>query len=338
MIPDSLHSCLITMKPPAQRPVQSVVAITGASGFVGAACARTLLGRSAIELRALSRNEAFCNTKLDASFVTIRGDLASAPALDEFLRPGCSVVNFAYDGSASAERNLAAATALAEGCIRNQVRRVVHCSTAVVVGRTHRAVIDERVECRPQTAYERTKLAIEDVFRHAARGNFELAILRPTAVFGPGGRNLMKLADDLARGPRFLNLLRSFANGYRRLNLVAVENVVAAAVHLLDANEVDGQTFIVSDDDDPLNNFHDVERNLLRVFALRDHSIEAALPAPVLELALRLKGRSLTNPQTRFCVEKLAATGFKKPVKFASALNAFAAWYKHTHTVPARPH
>lgn len=320
---------------PQAQPDKPVVALTGASGFVGAAVVRALLKRTPLELRALSRSDAFCTENAASEVTAIHGDLHSADALDRFLRPGCSVLNFAYDGKASAQDNLAAAFALAEGCVRNHVRRVIHCSTAVVVGKSNRARIDESTNCDPQTPYERTKLAIEEIFREKARGNYQLVILRPTAVFGPGGRNLIKMANDLVQGPRIVNRLRSFANGSRRMNLVAVENVAAAAIHLLEAAEVDGETFIISDDEHAQNNFRDVEECLLRALDLPQYSVHAKLPADMLGLVLRLRGRSLTNPDTRFSVDKLAATGFAKPTTFDRALAAFGAWYKRTRKVPA---
>ena len=308
-----------------------IVALTGASGFLGSMAARTLIKCPHTQVRLLSRNQPTDNLSDDA--VWIRGDAGSTETLDELLQPGCNVINFAYDDTASVERNIAAASALAESCIRNRVRRIIHCSTAVVVGQTRRLLIDEMTECRPQNPYERTKLAVEEVLRTRARGHYELVVIRPTAVFGPGGRNLIKLANDLTCGSSVLNQLRAFANGNRRLNLVAVQNVVAAAIYLLDANGVDNETFIVSDDDHASNNFADVERCLRRELGLTGRSVAAKLPATALELLLRFRGRSLTNPQTRFSNQKLINTGFIRPVEFESALIGFASWYKHHHAL-----
>jgi hypothetical protein len=44
-----------------------------------------------------------------------------------------------------------------------------------------------------QQEYEKNKLKIEQVFLDISLGKFEMTILRPTAVFGDGGKNLVKL-------------------------------------------------------------------------------------------------------------------------------------------------
>ena len=295
-----------------------------------------LARRKGLETRALIRNAAIPHDGDGGYYVTVRGNVADPAVLAALLRPGCCVANFVYDAAAPMQESLAAANALAEGCIKHGVRRMLHCSTATVVGVTRVARIDETTACHPGTAYEKTKIAVENLLLEKARGRFELVILRPTAVFGAGGRNLLKLARDLAHGPRLTNYLRSCANGARRLNLVAAENVVAAAVFLLEADAVDQEIFIISDDENPLNNFRDVESCLMHRLAIPAYPARCALPQAVLSLLLRMRGRSLTNPETLFSCDKLRQLGFIKPVNFDAALAAFASWYAATLKPPGR--
>jgi len=291
-----------------------------------------LARRADIEIRALTRHAAIPPFDCVGNFVPIRGNLAEPSTLAELLRPGCSVANFAFDAAASREENLATAEALANGCITHRVKRVLHCSTAIVVGATSNKRVDELTECRSRSDYEKTKLAIESLLRKKARGRFELVILRPTAVFGPGGRNLLKMANDLTHGSRLLNQLRSFANGRRQLNLVAAENVAAAAIYLLGANAIDQEVFIISDDEAPANNYHDVERVFIDALAMPANPIGYKLPQSALSLLLRMRGRSLVYPDTRFSCDKLKRHGFEKPVKFDVALTEFISWYKLSRT------
>ena len=79
-----------------------------------------------------------------------------------------------------------AARALADACAKARILRLVHVSTAVVVGDSASSVIDEKTPCDPATAYELAKFQVERLLMEKARDAFELVILRPTAVFGPG--------------------------------------------------------------------------------------------------------------------------------------------------------
>jgi nucleoside-diphosphate-sugar epimerase len=150
-------------------------------------------------------------------------------------------------------------------------------------------------------------------------------IVRPTAVFGPGGKNLLKLARETAEDSTALCYLRACVQGFRRMNLVSVEAVCAALAHvaiLPESREYD--VFIVSDDDAPTNNYHDVERVLRRAFARRDYPWPVLAVPPMVESGLRRLAGSSTNTQRRFVGEKLAATGFRKPVTFDVALQRYA--------------
>lgn len=304
------------------------IAITGASGFVG--------GRL---VRALVRHGPPPYVTDDRRLTIVRGDMVDPSVLTQLLRPGCTVANFAYDGASSADSNLAAGRALADASANCGVTRIVHCSTAVVVGNTPATRIDETTACNPTTDYEKTKLAIENLLRDKARGKFEFTALRPTAVFGPGGRNLLKMAHDLITNSRVTNYLRSCLNDDRRLHLVDVDNVVAAVEFLLTTQRpLDGETFIVADDDAPENNYRAVEQFLMHALAISDYRTPRVVaPASFLSLLLRLRGRSLRARDTVFVADKLSSLGFIKPVAFAAGIARFADWYKYTHAIEAGP-
>ena len=315
-----------------------VVAITGASGFVGGRLVQWLAARPECTVHALIRRGQAPRVAEGARIEVVRGDIVDPAVLAQLLTPGCDVLNFAYDAQASAHANLTSAAALAEACAKHRVRRVLHCSTAVVAGRARAKRIDESTACEPTTEYEKTKLALEDLLREKARGRFALAILRPTGVFGAGGRNLVKLAHDLAHGPRLVNYLRSCVNGRRRMHLVDVGNVIAAAAFLLATDaRIDQEVFIIADDDAAQNNFRDVENCLMRALGVREYvAPRPAAPAGVLSLLLRLRGRSQSDPTAVFSSEKLRGLGFSKPVEFTSGLASFAAWYNGTRAAGAR--
>lgn len=305
-----------------------VVALTGASGYIGSRIARVLLDQPALEVRGLYRRGEPPFRGSTKRFVAVRGDARDPAVLQDLLRPGCAVINCVYDWHATPAENIAAVESLAEACLQHRISRMVHCSTAVVVGRTTSARVEETTPGRVRTAYEKTRLAIEDVLTAGARRGFELAVVRPTAVFGPGGQNLQKLARNLKHGSRLANYVSSCVNDRRRMNLVAVENVVAAIVFALKAAcRSNPEVFIVSDDEVEDNNYRAVELELMREFGIPDYPIpRMALPPAALSLLLRVSGKSLINPETTFACDKLLRYGFSKPAAFDACLSTFAGW------------
>jgi nucleoside-diphosphate-sugar epimerase len=79
-------------------------------------------------------------------------------------------------------------------------RRVVHCSTVGVHGDVEHPPADEDSPLRPGDVYQRTKLEGERVARQASNDTgVELVIVRPTGIYGPGDRRLLKLFRGIAR-------------------------------------------------------------------------------------------------------------------------------------------
>lgn len=310
----------------------NVVAITGGSGFIGSRFVPELVRLGAYRVKVLSRSSAlpFQSKVCSAGVELVQGDLREPASLQGFLEPGCTVVNFVYLWDAGERVNLEVTQNLLAACTSANVRRLIHCSTAAVVGRVPDDLITEDTPCRPITDYGTTKLKIESIVREAARGRFDVGIVRPTAVFGPGGEPLKKLAADLTRGNRLLNYLKSCLFGARRMNLVHVANVVAAIVFLIDrAEALGGEVFIVSDDHHPDNNFASVERFLMAELRVPDYRLpRLRLPLGVLNLLLSCMGRNNPNPRAEYRSSKLDALGFRPPVTFDAALAEYAQWYR----------
>ena len=246
-----------------------VISITGASGFIGQHLLADLENRADRQIRVLVHKNRKPFSKGIGNQVLIEGDVAKLETLEGFLEPGGILVNLAYSNVSSKSENMAIVDSLVEAGMKAGIKRLVHCSTAVVAGRIPDTTVNEAASCRPVTEYELTKLAIEKALHEKSAGKFELAILRPTAVFGPGGRNLLKLARDLTVGNRTVNYLKSCFQGRRKMNLVCVENVIAALVFLINPDKpLHQEIFIVSDDESPINNYRDIEMRLMQRFGM----------------------------------------------------------------------
>ena len=305
-----------------------VISIIGASGFIGKHLVAHLAGREDVEIRVLvhRKNPGMADKP---GIVFIEGDLLKPETLVPLFEPGCSVINLAYLATRSPQENIDAMVNLAGACATRGVKRLIHCSTAVVAGNAPREIIDETIPCRPASAYQQTKLAAETILLERALGRFELSILRPTAVFGPEGQNLVKLADELSTGNRLKSFAMTCLFGRRSMNLVCVENVVAALEFLLDAgSKIDREVFIVSDDDAPGNNYLDIEKGLMKNLGIKPFPLpRIPLPMWLLAALLRLAKKPQANPVVKYSDLKLARFGFAKPMKLEAGIDSFSAWY-----------
>lgn len=311
----------------------SELAVCGGSGFIGRHLLQALENDRTGQVRVLVHQHDPGKSLTAPNIITASGDLMKPGSLGALITAGCTVVNLAYMSARSRDDNLAAVANLAKACRIGKARRLVHVSTATVVGAAADDVITEATPPDPRIDYESTKLHIERRLTEEARNAFELVILRPTAVFGSGGKNLITLAAALLSGVALMNYARSCLHGRRKMNLVYVDNVVAAIrfatnVHLTSPAEI----FIVSDDDDALNNYRDVESILRRSLGCDDYVVPPLpLRRALLGTVLKLRGRSNANPSRVYSSARLTSAGFKKPTSLAAGLALFADWYRRAH-------
>jgi nucleoside-diphosphate-sugar epimerase len=86
------------------------------------------------------------------------------------------------------------------------VRRIVHCSTVGVHGDVERPPANEDAPLRPGDIYQETKLEGERAARQSSgETGVEVVIARPTGIYGPGDRRLLKLFRGVVRR-RFVTL------------------------------------------------------------------------------------------------------------------------------------
>lgn len=300
--------------------------VFGASGFLGRHLVEDVR-KSGGGLRAVTRQPTSVTSAAGVEW--IRADLTDPTSLERALRSDDTVLNLAYMPSAGMADNLAALDNLINACSKRGVKRLIHCSTAMVAGSTRVHTIDEATECRPLTPYERCKLALEQRVLTQAGSRMEVVILRPTAIIGPGGANLVSLAVSLLSGSPLLSYVRRSVFGNRPMHLVPVSTVVSAILHVARLpSQIDGETFYVAADDDPDNRFASVERILRSSLELPPFRARAIpVPTDFLSLALRLRGRSDVDPSRIYLWNKLRHTGFLPKETLADAIDDFGTWF-----------
>jgi nucleoside-diphosphate-sugar epimerase len=181
------------------------VLVTGATGFTGGHLARALARTQPV--RALVRNASDAAGLAADGIEVVRGDLRDPGSLDEAVRGTTVVYNIAaiYRSAgvpADTYRaiNSTAAGQLVDAAARARVRRVVHCSTVGVHGDVDHPPAGEEAPLKPGDIYQVTKLEGERLAREAAaRSGIELTIARPSGIYGPGDRRLLKLFRNVMR-------------------------------------------------------------------------------------------------------------------------------------------
>jgi nucleoside-diphosphate-sugar epimerase len=183
------------------------VLVTGATGFTGGHLARSLSSRGH-SVRALVRDPSrVAAGELPGGIEIVQGDLRDSASLARAAAGVDVVYNIAalYREAGLADDvyravNAEAVRTVIEAAKAGGARRVVHCSTVGVHGDVERPPADEDAPLRPGDVYQRTKVEGERIAREAAAATgVEVVIARPTGIYGPGDRRLLKLFRGVAR-------------------------------------------------------------------------------------------------------------------------------------------
>jgi len=172
--------------------VKETIAVTGATGHVGANLIRMLSGRG-FHVRALVREPS--ETLKGFQPEQVYGDLSNLTALKELCRGSDVVIHTAalisigdQPKKAVFETNVTGTHNLIWACKQMGVRRLIHFSSVDALVTDCRAVfVDESTELDVGSTliYKRTKALGERLVMEAASPDFEVIVLSPAAIMGP---------------------------------------------------------------------------------------------------------------------------------------------------------
>jgi nucleoside-diphosphate-sugar epimerase len=226
--------------------------VTGATGCVGSALVRRL-SQSGFRTLALIRDlrrAAFLKGLVGVELIV--GDLEARELMVEAMR-GCDVVFHlaakvhAPPGADSAEFarvNIEGTRNVVEAAVESGVASFVFFSTVAVYPESDEE-LDENSATAPATPYGASKLAAEKIaLERAAEAGMMATALRLPVVYGPRDRgNVASLIEAVRRGRYFI-----IGDGANLKSMVAVENVVDAAMLVASDERARGQIYIVCDE------------------------------------------------------------------------------------------
>jgi nucleoside-diphosphate-sugar epimerase len=265
------------------------VLVTGASGFVGQVLVPELVERG-YSVRAVVRRSAGIIGEFNVGHIGPRTRWHEALAdIDVVIHLAgrAHVLKEAVDDPLPLYReiNTEGTRHLAECAAAAGVRRMVFISSIKVNGETTTTAPFTAADVpAPQDAYGISKWEAEQALQDVAgRTGIEFCIIRPPLVYGPGvAANFLRLIQLVRSGiPIPLGAVTN------RRSLVSVYNLCDLIIRCIDHAAANGQTFLVSDNDDLsivdlLRKLSDALDIPLRLFSV---------PPAVLMVLLSLVGR-----------------------------------------------
>jgi len=218
--------------------------VTGATGFIGGRLVERLILQHGVKVRALVRNLAGAGRLARFPLTVLRGDVTNPADLEAAIQ-GCDLVfHCAYGTSGSQKHrawvNTEGTRRLLAAARPARVSRIVYLSTLMVYGKTADGDLDETAPRRRfGNPYSDSKLAAE---RIALSSGLPVAVLQPTAVYGPYG------------GVWTENVLRTLKTGRQILvdggeglgNAVYVDDLVSAMLLAAVEERAVGEAFLIS--------------------------------------------------------------------------------------------
>ncbi|RUM41933.1 MAG: NAD(P)-dependent oxidoreductase [Desulfobulbus sp.] len=185
------------------------VLITGATGFTGKVLTRKLV-KAGAQVRAIARTSSNLDDLQDLEIEWFRGEvfhpeLVALAAQDvDYIFHVAAAFREVKDNDEGYRQVHVHSTQLLTEAVKDNpsFKRFVHVSTVGVHGHIPGDdLADEHYRFSPGDGYQRTKLEAEQWFAaYAEKHNIPWTIIRPTPIYGPGDRRLLKFFKMVNNG------------------------------------------------------------------------------------------------------------------------------------------
>ncbi|MDJ0877015.1 MAG: SDR family NAD(P)-dependent oxidoreductase [Halieaceae bacterium] len=286
-----------------------LVALTGATGFIGQRLCAHLLGRGD-SVRALLRSPQKAS-RLPDSIETVTGSLQTPDALQQLLSGADAVIHLA-----GVVRGNKAEDFLVSNC--EGTRAVLTAAGSVAPGA--RIIHVSSLAARePQLSwYSRSKRAGEELVKASS---LDWVVLRPPAIYGPGDEEMRAIFDWMARG---IALVPGSIEA--RTSLLHVDDLVQAIATCLDGEAAAGQVFELGDEKSGGYNWREMATIAGTVYGREVRLWQ--VPAPLLNAvaALSLGLGRLTGKPAMLTPPKLRELRFDNWVTDNRAISEATGW------------
>lgn len=226
------------------------ILVTGASGFIGGRFARFALEQG-LAVRINGRRPEAVQDLIRRGAEFVQGDLADADLAQRLCRDVEMVVHCAGAVGTWGTRehfhqgNVLLTSNVIEGCLGQQVRRLVHLSSPSVYfdGKSHVGLREEQVPSRFVDHYGATKYLAEQKVMEAQEFGLEVIALRPRFVTGAGDTSIFPRLIEMQRKGRLFVI----GNGLNKVDFTSMQNLNDALFSsLLAAGPALGKVYNIS--------------------------------------------------------------------------------------------
>lgn len=234
------------------------------------------------------------------------------------------------------EVNVKGTDNLLNACLNRKIKRIIHISSAGVLGSSDRAMLNEQSVYNPKSIYEATKAEAEKhVLKFSQDNNIYLAILRPEFVYGEGNFHILGLFKAIKEQKFFL-----IGDGNALLHPTYIGDLAQALNLIINSEKSSGIYMVAGERFLTVREFSGIIAKMLNVAPPK-----SVVPYPIAKIAALLseliarifnfkpiftRARLDFFTTNKACSIKLAISDLGyKPIKLEQGLINTINWYKN---------